>query len=760
MMGKEPKNHAREEFENWVDKALIRIGYWPFYDKNQNEWVDKIKPAEIIEQLVQGGIQVIEWSVPEAYFSFLNVGCGKLHPGFGNRDHDTIFEEIIREARKKNIKVMAGVSVFGGKYWAERNPDAFKRQGGVRPACINGPYRKEFLELITAVAKYYKMDGIVLDGPRSHLYLPRRENGEVICEYCVENYRAQTGGEFPLEEDWNDPNWKRYVRWHEQALSGFIREIKQAIKAVDSRIYVVTHDIVGVLNGWTLGDIELAHEATDAISHECQSQRDSCLYTMETLKLSRSALNGRAPVCYHLGFSAESGNCGAFAYGKPTKEEVDLHAHLALSQASPVCYHSTMDDEGKPHPERTKIYQEVSRGISKEMEWLVESKPVYDIGIHYSQNTRNYYGGSNLSAYTDGYMGTAQALGESHICTGTLLDHQFNEEHLKRYKAIVLPNSACLSDSQVEAVRAYVKEGGGLFATAETSLYDENENKRKNFGLGDVLGVEFNGIGWRADKFLEDYRLKRHPFYLHPHQITTDLDELNITNLPWFDIKVKEKFEVIGSWAEVKEESSGSRFQNGGEWQIKGDSRRPCLIAGKYGKGMVVYAPADLTARWYLERTVNIRKLIANIVNFISPPSITIKAPKSVIVGITCQKKQKRTIIHLVNYSISDLGMAGRPVGDLKRKSGRKDVSDKEMEKFMYLWRKGADGFYRESQIDEVIPVSDVEIVFNPEVYKPKRVYLAPEKKELPIKDAQGGFSKVMVPKIDLHALVVFEDSI
>ena len=48
-------------------------------------------------------------------------------------------------------------------------------------------------------------------------------------------------------------------------------------------------------------------------------------------------------------------------------------------------------------------------------------------------------------------------------------------ERIKKYAAIILPNTALLSDEQCQQLRDYVNQGGSLLATFETSMYTEQQ---------------------------------------------------------------------------------------------------------------------------------------------------------------------------------------------------------------------------------------------------------------------------------------------
>src|SRR5581483_7066497 len=62
-----------------------------------------------------------------------------------------------------------------------------------------------------------------------------------------------------------------------------------------------------------------------------------------------------------------------------------------------------------------------------------------------------------------------------------------------------LANTACLDDRQAAAVARFVRDGGGLVASLDASLFDEFGTPRANFALADVLGVDYRGLPPSSD---------------------------------------------------------------------------------------------------------------------------------------------------------------------------------------------------------------------------------------------------------------------
>lgn len=74
-------------------------------------------------------------------------------------------------------------------------------------------------------------------------------------------------------------------------------------------------------------------------------------------------------------------------------------------------------------------------------------------------------------------------------------ERDLSAKTLTKYKTIILPDLACMTDSQIEAIRAFVKNGGGVILTANTAKYDENLQVRSPSGLEKIAGRQVTGSG-------------------------------------------------------------------------------------------------------------------------------------------------------------------------------------------------------------------------------------------------------------------------
>jgi hypothetical protein len=65
-----------------------------------------------------------------------------------------------------------------------------------------------------------------------------------------------------------------------------------------------------------------------------------------------------------------------------------------------------------------------------------------------------------------------------------------NLKDLRKYRVLVLADQECLNDQKLDLIRKFVDGGGSLVATEHSTLYTEWRQRRRNFGLADLLKVD------------------------------------------------------------------------------------------------------------------------------------------------------------------------------------------------------------------------------------------------------------------------------
>jgi hypothetical protein len=111
------------------------------------------------------------------------------------------------------------------------------------------------------------------------------------------------------------------------------------------------------------------------------------------------------------------------------------------------------------------------------------------LGVVMGQRSQIFYKPRADGGAQQSVNGMYTALLEGRFFWDYVHEDRMDAERLSKYSALILPNVALLSDAQCEQLRAFVGRGGSLLATFETSLYDEHNQPRSNFGLADVLGI-------------------------------------------------------------------------------------------------------------------------------------------------------------------------------------------------------------------------------------------------------------------------------
>lgn len=144
---------------------------------------------------------------------------------------------------------------------------------------------------------------------------------------------------------------------------------------------------------------------------------------------------------------------------------------------------------------------------SKFFNWLAphdqhlrNKRAIAEIAVVMGQSTQRFYTlpegggrGPSPSDRTKHLDGLYYALLQGRFLFDFVHEEDLDASNLKKYKTLILPNIALLSDKQCAQIKSFVQSGGSVMASFETSMYNERNERRSDFGLADVFGIHATG---------------------------------------------------------------------------------------------------------------------------------------------------------------------------------------------------------------------------------------------------------------------------
>jgi hypothetical protein len=279
--------------------------------------------------------------------------------------------------------------------------------------------------------------------------------------------------------------------------------------------------------------------------------------------------------------------------------------------------------------------------------YLRNEQPLARVGLVYSQlSAWNTAPESLKDRVEDPALGIYQALIEARIPFEMVHDQRLSARDLAPFRTLILPNVTCLSDAQCADLRAFVKAGGGLVATHETSLADEEGRPRADFGLADVFGVSFvaRPPGPVRNAYL---RLEHETAAGHPLLAGLE-DAPRIIHGAWqLEVKPTRAFPnppvtLIPAYPDLPMEKVYVRVPK---------TDMPQVFLSEVGKGRVAYFPWDVDRTFWEVLAPDHGKLIRNAVAWATheDPVVTVTGPG--ILDVTVWRQRASLTVHLVNLT-------------------------------------------------------------------------------------------------------------
>jgi len=170
-------------------------------------------------------------------------------------------------------------------------------------------------------------------------------------------------------------------------------------------------------------------------------------------------------------------------YGPP---EAVSPAHLRIAEAM-AFNDMNLGMVGDVAPDGIRLSPQARRYIDfflSRRGMLKDTVPVPEVAVLRSVASTEFRPASGIP----GAVLFEQALIQNQVPFDIVFDRHL--EDLSRYRVLVLANQDALSDLQLDRIRAFVAQGGGLVATGASSLYTDWLLERSRFGLADLFGLD------------------------------------------------------------------------------------------------------------------------------------------------------------------------------------------------------------------------------------------------------------------------------
>jgi hypothetical protein len=279
--------------------------------------------------------------------------------------------------------------------------------------------------------------------------------------------------------------------------------------------------------------------------------------------------------------------------------------------------------------------------------YLRNVEPLARVGLVYSQQSAFAYGSERLrDRVEDPRLGWYQALVESRIPFEMVHDGLLSPERLAPLRTLILPNLAALSVEQCAQLSDFVRRGGGLVATYETSLYDETGAPRGDFGLRDLFGASLAGRPASPVRNgylrLEHERAKGHPLLLGLEEAPRIIHGTALLDLTLLEPFPNAPVTRIPAYPDLPMEKVYVR-------QPKTDI--PEVLLRQVERGRVAYFPWDVDRTFWEVLAVDHLRLMRNAVAWATneEPPASVTGPGVLDVALWRQKAS--LTLHLVNLT-------------------------------------------------------------------------------------------------------------
>lgn len=592
---------------------------------NIEEWADywHSAEAEIVFVSVTGILAFYPSKVPfHRWGKFLN-----------GRD---FFGECVAAAKKRGMRVVARMSpdlnwpdaLAAHPEWAMRNahgsPQLNEEDPQLFRTCMFTSYMDDYVPAIMReINSLYDVDCFYTNG-----WPPIGRLPECHCAICSKLPPSGTPAYWRAFNDRLFSLWQRYdaIAKEKKPDSFFFANLGGNVHASPNLARLAS------IAAWFQGDNQGRTNADPAI-WGCTLQARVCKAVLEDSSFAANINAG-----YSTGLVRWRN-----ASKNPDETRMWMHESIAGGLA---LYNHFIGSEGGFCEDRRwqKIGAEVFEWAARHDAHLTPRRSLANIGVVMGQSTQLLYKGPP-AAHSANYMHeTMQGLYEI-LLTGRFAfdfvhEEMLTPERLGKYRVLLLPNIAMLSEDQCGQIRDYVRRGGSLMASFETSLYDENLQPRSDFALGDLFGIRKAGdvVGTNGNAYYG--RIERR------HAILEGLTGTNWVpgaqnRLP-LEAVPDPVLTVVPGFVQYPPELA---------YPPVSQTSEPAVVLRESGPGRLAWFPGDIERTYWLTGHGDLLRLMHNTIRWLTRDERVVHVDGDGLVEMLAWETGPGYAIHLLNYT-------------------------------------------------------------------------------------------------------------
>jgi hypothetical protein len=547
----------------------------------------------------------------------------------GDRD---FFGELNTAARKRGMRTIARMSP--DLNWGDAlaaHPEWFMRdaQGNALPTadtpelfqtCMFSPYMTDYIPAIMReVNTRYEMDGFYTNG------WPMFELPVCYCSIC----RKLPAPKTPAY--WEKFNGRVMELW---------RLYDSIAKTRDASIFYFANMGGGIHATPNLARVGAISQWFQADNQGRGGQDDPVWGCTQQGRVCRAIMDGKTAANV-----TGSWSTGPLRWRESFKSPAEAQMWLNETAASGMVpyYHVIGGEQGMGEDRRwEKLGQEYFHWTARHDQHYMNRQSIANIGVVIGQRTQLFYQAPRGVSMQRNMDGMYYALLEGRFLFDFVHEDRLEPERLKKYAALILPNTALLSDEQCEQLRDYVEQGGSLLATFETSMYSNENQRRADFGLTDVLGIHAAGpvIGRRGNS---------NPFYARIERQHPILDGFTDTNwLPGAEYRLpvaaveNPVLTVVPGFVAYPPELSYPPVRQ---------TTEPAVVLRERGRSRLAYFPGSIEHSMWIGGNTDLSRLLQNTIRWVARESAPVTINGRGLIETFAWETEPGFAIHVLNYT-------------------------------------------------------------------------------------------------------------